>query len=244
MRVVTVAGAIALLAATAGCSRIQFESVPLAAIPANEPASTPRPVPPATPRPLPRFAASIRPIDAAVRGRMGTSWNSRCTVSLSRLRVLRLSFWGFDGAVHEGELIVHRRWAKPIVGVFRKLFQARFPIERMEPANGYMGNDPPLAQRNNTVGFHCRASVARPHVWSEHTYGHAVDINPDQNPYVSPSGRIEPPFGRPFVDRSTIRPGVITRNDVVVRAFRAIGWRWGGTYRRSKDYMHFSATGR
>jgi hypothetical protein len=81
-------------------------------------------------------------------------------------------------------------------------------------------------------------------MWSEHTYGHAVDIDPDQNPYVSPSGRIEPPFGRPYVNRSKVRPGMITRNDVVVRAFRAIGWHWGGDYQRSKDYMHFSATGR
>ena len=32
--------------------------------------------------------------------------------------------------------------------------------------------------------------------------------------------------------------------DVTVRAFRSIGWGWGGTWSGARDYMHFSATGR
>jgi hypothetical protein len=28
-----------------------------------------------------------------------------------------------------------------------------------------------------------------------------------------------------------------------VRAFAGIGWGWGGGWRSSKDYMHFSASG-
>jgi hypothetical protein len=36
-----------------------------------------------------------------------------------------------------------------------------------------------------------------------------------------------------------IRPG-----DKVVRAFAAAGWRWGGYWTGSRDYQHFSATGR
>jgi hypothetical protein len=30
----------------------------------------------------------------------------------------------------------------------------------------------------------------------------------------------------------------------LVRAFRAIGWGWGGTWSGIKDYQHFSASGR
>jgi len=30
----------------------------------------------------------------------------------------------------------------------------------------------------------------------------------------------------------------------VVAAFRAVGWAWGGSWRSSKDYMHFSVNGR
>ncbi len=175
---------------------------------------------------------------------MGTSWRPGCPVPLEDLRVITMNHWHFDGSVRRGELIVHERYAAPIAGVFRTLFETRFPIERMEPANGYMGNDPPLAQRNNTAAFHCRAPTGGGRTWSEHSYGSALDINPDQNPYVSRRGRVEPPFGAPFVDRSREAPGMIRPDDLVVRAFRSIGWRWGGDWPATKDYMHFSASGR
>jgi hypothetical protein len=31
---------------------------------------------------------------------------------------------------------------------------------------------------------------------------------------------------------------------VLVNAFAAVGWRWGGRWQGSPDYQHFSATGR
>lgn len=189
------------------------------------------------------FHARVRKIDDEIRSRMGTSWMPGCPVAIQDLRVIEMTFWSFDGRIQTGELMVHRRYVDDVLGVFRSLFEARFPIERMVLANGYMGNDPPLALRNNTAGFNCRKSVGDG-TWSEHAFGRAVDINPDQNPYVSPSGRVEPPFGRPWLDRTRNDPAMIRSGDVVVRAFRAIGWRWGGTYRRSKDWMHFSVTGR
>ncbi len=37
---------------------------------------------------------------------------------------------------------------------------------------------------------------------------------------------------------------MIGEDDVVVRAFEGIGWQWGGDWSDSKDYQHFSATGR
>ena len=191
-----------------------------------------------------RFTASVGRVGADVVARMGTSWQPGCPVGLADLRVLAMTFWGFDGVVHRGEIMVHRRYASAITGVFRTLFAARFPIERMELANGYMGNDPPLAQRNNTVGFNCRAPVGGGRAWSEHAYGRAVDINPDLNPYVSRSGRIEPLFGHLHADRTLTTDGMIQPDDLVVGAFRAIGWRWGGSWTGTKDYMHFSATGR
>jgi hypothetical protein len=37
---------------------------------------------------------------------------------------------------------------------------------------------------------------------------------------------------------------MVVRHDVVVRAFRRIGWGWGGRWTSAKDYQHFSANGR
>jgi hypothetical protein len=96
---------------------------------------------------------------------------------------------------------------------------------------------------NNTSAFNCRfvSGTAR---WSEHAYGRAIDINPVQNPYVSSSGRASPPAGAAYVDRSRRAPGMIHAGDAVVRAFAAVGWGWGGSWRGVKDYQHFSASGR
>jgi hypothetical protein len=205
--------------------------------------ATETPPPPVAPRDV-RFHAVVSAIGPDTRAKMGTSWRAGCPVALEDLRVIAMTHWDFAGEVRTGELIVHERYAADVATVFRRLFEAGFPIERMEPANGYMGNDPPLAQFNNTVGFNCRTPVGGGHRWSEHSYGTAVDINPDQNPYVSRAGRIEPPFGAPWVDRTLREPGMIHADDVVVEAFRSIGWRWGGFWRGTKDYMHFSANGR
>jgi hypothetical protein len=81
-------------------------------------------------------------------------------------------------------------------------------------------------------------------VWSEHSYGRAIDINPVQNPYVSGDGTVSPPAGAGFTDRSRAAPGMIVADDAVVRAFAAIGWEWGGDWSSAKDYQHFSASGR
>jgi D-alanyl-D-alanine carboxypeptidase len=80
--------------------------------------------------------------------------------------------------------------------------------------------------------------------WSQHAYGLAVDVNPIQNPYVGADGDVRNNHARPYRDRSLRRPGMIHPGDVVVRAFAAAGWDWGGSWRGGKDYMHFSLTGR
>ena len=43
--------------------------------------------------------------------------------------------------------------------------------------------------------------------------------------------------------RSRVSPAMITEGDAAWRAFRDIGWTWGGDWRSLKDYMHFSANG-
>ena len=44
---------------------------------------------------------------------------------------VRLTFWGFDDRRHTGELLVNRSVAGPLVTVFHRLYDARFPIEQM-----------------------------------------------------------------------------------------------------------------
>ena len=189
------------------------------------------------------FRGSIVRIDAAqAKSIRGVSWRPGCPVPLRDLRVLTISHLGFDGRLRTGHLIVHEDVARDVLGVFRRLYAARFPIRRMTPVDAYGGSDFRSIEADNTSAFNCRY-VEGTNRWSEHAYGRAIDVNPIENPYVS-GGRTSHRASVPYVDRSPRRPGMAFESGVLVRAFDAIGWGWGGRWTSVKDYQHFSHSGR
>ena len=190
------------------------------------------------------FRWRIERIDHHTRRLMaGRSWHRGCPVPIPNLRLLHLRYRGFDRETHPGELVVHRRYARRMVRAFHKLFDARFPIRRMRLVDYYGAKDLRSMKADNTSAFNCRWRAGSPGVWSQHAYGRAIDINPVENPYVV-GDYVSPPKGRRYLDRSKRRRGMIHRHDAVVRAFRSIGWEWGGGWRSTKDYQHFSSNGR
>jgi D-alanyl-D-alanine carboxypeptidase len=188
-----------------------------------------------------RFSSAIAPVSPAIRGRMGTSWSPRCPVGLADLRYLTVSFHGFDGKAHTGELVVHQRVARQVVGVFARLYRARFPIEEMRLVTTADLDAHPTGDGNNTAAFVCRAARQQTR-WSAHAYGLAVDVNPFQNPFHR-RDLVLPERASAYLDRGWARPGMIRPGDVVTKAFAAVGWAWGGDWRSPTDPMHFSATG-
>jgi D-alanyl-D-alanine carboxypeptidase len=188
-----------------------------------------------------RFRSAVRPIGPAIRARMGATWSPTCPVRLTDLRYLTVSFRGFDGRPHTGELVVHRRVADQVVSVFARLYRAAFPIEEMRLVTTADLDAHPTGDGNNTAAFVCRAARNQRR-WSAHAYGLAVDVNPFQNPYRR-GDLVLPELASSYLDRGRVRPGMIRAGDVVTGAFAAIGWTWGGTWRSPTDLMHFSATG-
>jgi len=196
----------------------------------------------ASPVPSP-FRGTIARIDAAQAKRMtGVSWRAGCPVALRDLRLLTMTHVRFDGRTRTGRLIVHEDVARDVLGVFRRLYAAKFPIRRMTPVDAYGASDFRSIEADNTSAFNCRY-VDGTTRWSEHAYGRAIDINPIENPYVS-GGRTSHRASEPYVDRTPRRPGMAYEGGVLVRAFDAIGWGWGGRWSSVKDYQHFSASGR
>ena len=193
----------------------------------------------------PSFEGHSEPIRGQIEERIvGSSWHRGCPVHHSKLRLLELTHWGFDGDVHQGRLVVHRNEDRAILRVMKRLFNKRYPIRRMELIDRYGADDHRSLAADNTSAFNCRF-VAGTTRWSMHAYGRAIDVNPIENPYVSGS-HVSPPAGEPYVDRSRDAKGMIHAGDLVVKAFaRKAGWEWGGYWSGGiKDYQHFSSNGR
>jgi D-alanyl-D-alanine carboxypeptidase len=170
-----------------------------------------------------------------------TSWHQGCPVSVSDLRLVRVSFWGFDGRAHSGRLIVQRSYTSPVVTALRTLYFKRFPIRGMRPVEAYGSSDERSMAADNSSAFNCR-SVTGSSFWSEHAYGRAIDINPLENPKVR-QGVVSPPGGRAYLDRSKWKKGMIQPGDKVVSGFETVGWKWGGYWHSLQDYQHFSWNG-
>jgi D-alanyl-D-alanine carboxypeptidase len=194
------------------------------------------------PPPDGRFHATVGAVTPGVRRRMGRTWSPSCPVGLADLRYLTLTFRGFDDRPHTGELVVNASVAHALVGVFRRLYAARFPVEEMRLVTDADLDAPPTGDGNDTAAYVCRAT-RRATTYSAHAYGLALDLDPFQNPYHS-GDVVLPELAGAYLDRSWHRPGMVRPGDVVTRAFARAGFAWGGDFRSVSDLMHFSADGR
>ncbi len=199
--------------------------------------------PPAAAGAAPPFRAHAQSLDRELRQRMtGVSWHRGCPVGLNRLRLLSVRYWGFDGAVHSGRLVVNRDAVGAMAGAMRSLYRQRFEIRRMRLVDAYGADDHRSMEADNTSAFNCRFVSGSSH-WSQHAYGRAIDLNPVENPYADSDGYVSPPQGAPFRDRRQHHRGLVHAHGAAVAAFARVGWGWGGSWAWPKDYQHFSATG-
>lgn len=184
------------------------------------------------------FEPTVDPAPDEVVAR--STWDEACPVALADLRYVTVPFWGFDGEVHTGELLLHADAVDAVLAGFQVLFDRRFPIEEMRITTPAELDAPPTGDGNNTGAFVCRATRGSGS-WSDHAYGRAVDINPFHNPYVK-GDLVLPELASTYADRSNLRPGMLTEDDVA--GFTGAGWGWGGLWQSLKDHMHLSASGR
>lgn len=172
----------------------------------------------------------------------GRSYPENCSIPREDLRFLQLSHYGFDKKEYLGQMVCNRLIAEDMIYIFRKLYEARYPIARMRLIDEYDACDFESMADNNTSCF-CYRTVAGSKQLSKHSMGMAVDINPLYNPcfYVR-SGKVLPSEGKDFVHNRELRkdiPGMIDKNDLCYRLFTSRGFRWGGNWRSLKDYQHF-----
>ena len=186
------------------------------------------------------FASRVQraPRDVVAR----STWKPACPVRADELDWIRITYRGFDGRRHSGELLAHRHVSADLVRVFRALWRADFPLEEVRITEERELDLPPTGDGNNTSAFVCRPTRGESG-YSEHAYGRAIDVNPFQNPYRKGEVVI-PELASAYLDRSDRRPGMITEDGPVVAAFDAIGWGWGGRWRTLTDLHHFAERNR
>lgn len=115
-------------------------------------------------------------------------------------------------------LRVHKALASDVVAIFDEIQES-----------GY---------RAYSVGAYTWRAMAASSSRSHHSYGVAIDINPNENYMIKNGSIVAGSFWKPGENQYSITP-----NGPVVQAFTKRGWTWGGTWKSSKDYMHFSYTG-
>ena len=164
------------------------------------------------------------------------SWKPGCPVPVKDLAYLEISHCGYDGKMHLGEMIVHKKVASEVVDIFKDLYAQGFPIEKMLLIEHYGCDDAKSMADNNSSSFNCRMVKGSRTKLSKHSYGLAIDINPRDNPYVK-NNEVSPPGGR--TDRTKAAKGMIVKGGPCYRAFVEKGWKWGGDWKSLKDYQHF-----
>lgn len=171
----------------------------------------------------------------------GKSYKADCTVPREDLRYLHVLHMGFDGQTKEGELVVNKAIAEDVLAIFRQLYEAEYPIEKVRLVDEYDADDEASMSDNNSSAFNFRF-ISHTTKISKHGLGMAVDINTLYNPYVKTvNGKlsIEPANAKAYVDRSGDFPHKIDHDDLCYKLFTRYGFIWGGDWTHSKDYQHF-----
>ena len=151
----------------------------------------------------------------------------------NKLDLVSVKYYGFDGKLHQGQIIVNKEIANDIVDIFKVIEKTKFPVEKVVPIVEYNWSDEKSMNDNNTSSFNYRF-ISGSRILSMHANGLAIDINPKQNPYVKNGTSI--PAGSEYKLKNM---GTIEPDSKIVKVFKEKGWTWGGDWKSLKDYQHF-----
>lgn len=140
----------------------------------------------------------------------------------SNMKTVLIKVWKLDSkgekVASESSLKVNKNVAEDVIKIFDEIFNGpeKFPIKNVSAYSFRDGS-------------------------SQHSNGTAIDINPNENYFVTWEGKIlSGSFWKPGENPYFIIPG-----GDVVRAFNRYGWHWSPDMKwpNGADYMHFSLLG-
>lgn len=184
--------------------------------------------------------------DAVYERINGKSYRENDDIALDELRYLKLLHYNFEHELQVGELIVNEDVADDVRAIFRELYDAEYEIQSMRLVDDYWtGNatdsDTASIEENNSSAFNYREATGGGKL-SNHATGRAIDINPQQNPYVyyqDGAWTWDHENAAPYIDRDSGELHMIAAGDVCCSAFAKYGFSWGGEWGNPLDYQHF-----
>lgn len=183
-------------------------------------------------------AFTVQELDKAIiKSMMNNSYKPNKDIKLKDLRLVKVTYLGFDNEAHKGELIVNKEVSLEVAQIFKELYEAEFQVERIEQIDLYGGKDEKSMEANNTSCFNYRRITGGKSL-SNHALGLAIDINPVRNPYIFEK-QVLPKNSGAYLNRENLQAGMITREGVCYKIFKKYGWSWGGDWRKPTDYQHF-----
>ena len=192
-----------------------------------------------TRRSFTRVAVLDPHVSATTGADVAKTYRRGCPVGPSKLRTLRLNYYGRDKRIHRGMIIIRTDLTQELTRAFGTALKHRYPIAKMNNPNVYGGNDPRQMAADNTSGFNCRKVVGNPYRMSPHSYGIALDVNTVQNPYRDDHGKWWPSNGKRYIDRSPLRWGMLGRTSALTASLAHDHFFWGGRWNPGRDYQHF-----
>jgi len=123
-----------------------------------------------------------------------------------------------NGNIVNRNITTHKALQADLENIFREISSTGFPISDLYCYTWRQMN----------------GSSSRSH----HSYGIACDINVSANPFIKGGTNRTGGSWQPGVNPYSIEP-----DGPVVKIFNNYGWIWGGNWKSSKDYMHFSFSG-
>ena len=171
----------------------------------------------------------------------GKSFKKDCTLPREDLRYIHVLHVDINNTKHEGEMICNKYIADTLLKIFKKLYEEKYPIEKMILIDEYDADDETAMEDNDSSCFNFRFISHTTRI-SKHGLGLAVDINTLYNPYIKVVDNItyiEPKTGEKYVDRNQSFIYKIEKNDLCYKLFIENGFEWGGDWEDLKDYQHF-----
>lgn len=177
----------------------------------------------------------------------GQSYVDNDNIDLSDLRYLKMLHVNFDGDYQVGEMIVNELVVSDVLDIFETLCEEGYEIYSMYLIDDFWAGDPDDSdwysiEANNTSCFCYRTATGSGNL-SKHALGRAIDINPQQNPYVTYDSDGDAHYSHDnasdYVYDRYDGDHMITTDDRAYELFINYGWTWGGNWSSPKDYQHF-----